>query len=147
MSAPTPFFAAAALALRAMREAGVRPHSGCGVLLALSGGADSVYLLHTLLEISRRSPLRIEAMHVEHGIRGEESRSDAAFCEELCRSLGVPLVVRSVNVPLECERTGEGIEEAARRLRYAALEEVRLERGLDYVAVAHNETDQAETVL
>ncbi len=147
MSAPTPFFAAAALADRAMRAAGVCTEKPHGVLLALSGGADSVYLLYTLLELSRRRPLRLEAMHVEHGIRGEESRSDAAFCEELCRTLGVPFTVRCVNVPREREQTGEGIEEAARRLRYGVLEAYRAERALDYIAVAHNETDQAETVL
>ena len=147
MNIPKRFFAAASVASRAMREAGIAEDLEIGILIALSGGADSVYLLHTLLALSRLRPLRLEAMHVEHGIRGRESLDDAAFCESLCLSLGIPFSVVSVDVPGEAERSGQGIEETARRLRYEALRAKRSERGLDYIAVAHNETDQAETVL
>ncbi len=147
MSAPTPFFASAAAAKKAICSVGIELSPSCGILVALSGGADSVFLLHTLAELSAHLGFRLEALHVEHGIRGEESMRDAAFCEALCASLALPLSIVRVDVPRECERTGEGVEEAARRLRYAVLEEKRAERGLDYIAVAHSETDQAETVL
>ena len=147
MSASTPFFAYAAAAERTAVSVGVNLSASNGVLVALSGGADSVFLLHTLFELSARLGFRLEALHVEHGIRGEESMRDADFCKSLCGSLSVPISVVHVDVPVECKATGEGIEEAARRLRYTALESCRAERALDYIAVAHNETDQGETVL
>ncbi|HPF87699.1 MAG TPA: ATP-binding protein, partial [Candidatus Limiplasma sp.] len=60
------------------------------VLVALSGGADSVALLHTMLALRKRYGLTVCAAHVEHGLRGEESLADAAFCEALCKEHQVP---------------------------------------------------------
>lgn len=123
------------------------PSPEAGILVALSGGADSVFLLYCLSQIAASEKIKLSALHVEHGIRGEESLSDAALCRRLCAELAIPLSVVSVNVPEEAERAGEGIEECARRLRYAALEKERVRLGCDYIAVAHHADDQAETVL
>ena len=123
------------------------PSGGAGILVALSGGADSVFLLSCLSRIAESEGIRLSALHVEHGIRGEESLSDAELCRALCAELSVPLTVVSLSVPTEAEKTGEGLEECARRLRYEALEKERERLSLDYIAVAHHADDQAETVL
>ena len=123
------------------------PKGGVGILVALSGGADSVFLLSCLHRIAESESIRLSALHVEHGIRGEESLSDAELCRRLCSRLSIPLSVVSVSVPKQAKQSGEGIEECARRLRYEALERERARLGLDYIAVAHHADDQAETVL
>ncbi len=120
---------------------------GQGLLVALSGGADSVALLHLLLTLKDARSLRIEAAHVEHGIRGEESKQDLRFVRELCQQWNVPLHVRCVDAPAHARRTGQNLEQAARELRYAFLEETRAQRGLDKIVLAHHLDDQAETVL
>jgi tRNA(Ile)-lysidine synthase len=103
------------------------------VAVGLSGGVDSVVLLHAL---SRHLPLR--AVHVHHGL---SPNADAwtSFCRALCRRLGVPLTVRRVRV----RKAGKGLEAAARQARYAAFEQLPV----DAIALAHQLDDQAETVL
>ena len=118
---------------------------GMHLLVALSGGADSVALLVMLHECA--PDVRLTCAHVEHGIRGRESLDDAAFCENLCRKMNVPLHIVSVDVPAESARTGEGLETAARRLRHEALERIRVSVNADRIALAHHLNDQAETVL
>ena len=97
------------------------------VLVALSGGADSVCLLLVLNEIKRQCAdeldFALEAVHVEHGIRGAESREDARFASDLCERLNIPCHVHSVDVPQYAKSHGLGLEEAARILRYEAFEE------------------------
>lgn len=97
------------------------------VLVALSGGADSVCLLLLLNEIKRQCAdeldFALEAVHVEHGIRGAESREDARFASDLCERLNIPCHVHSVDVPQYAASHGLGLEEAARILRYEAFEE------------------------
>ena len=96
------------------------------VLVALSGGADSVCLLLVLNEIKRQCAneldFALEAVHVEHGIRGAESREDARFASDLCERLNIPCHVHSVDVPQYAASHGLGLEEAARILRYEAFE-------------------------
>ena len=125
------------------------------VLVALSGGADSVCLLLLLNEIKRQCAdeldFALEAVHVEHGIRGAESREDARFASDLCERLHIPCHVHSVDVPQYAKSHGLGLEEAARILRYEAFEE-EAEQKQDnsrqaVVAVAHHMEDNAETVL
>jgi len=124
--------------------------AGERVCVAVSGGADSVALLVGMVEANTASPQNREplgvvlsAAHVNHGLRGAESDGDEGFVRELCATLGVPLTVFSVDMAERRAETGEGLEEAARELRYAAL------RGLevDVVATAHTLDDQAETVV
>ena len=97
------------------------------VLVALSGGADSVCLLLLLNEIKRQCTdeldFALEAVHVEHGIRGAESREDERFASDLCERLNIPCHVHSVDVPQYAASHGLGLEEAARILRYEAFEE------------------------
>ena len=117
------------------------------ILVGLSGGADSVFLLSALARLAPSRGISLFALHVEHGIRGDESLSDATLCRSICDRLGIALTVVSLDVPNEAKRAGEGIEECARRLRYDALEREREKLGCDYIAVAHHAGDQAETVL
>ena len=121
--------------------------SGMHVLAGVSGGADSVCLLMALLEFQRECPFTVTVVHVEHGIRGEESCGDADFVQKLCAELGVDCRVEHVDAPGEAKKQGFSLEEAARILRYQVFEQVRAETGADVIAVAHNEDDQAETVL
>ena len=133
---------------RLLARSGVTLSPSDGILVAYSGGADSTFLLRTLLSLSRKIGFPLAALHVEHGIRGEESRSDAAFCRETVEKLGLPITVVSVDVPATCEKTGESVETAARRLRYDALQKGLLDLpGFRYIATAHNRDDAAETLL
>ena len=106
---------------------------GKDVAVALSGGVDSVVLLHAL---SRQ--LAVRAAHVHHGLSPNAERW-AKFCRAYCRSLGVPLTVKRVRVA----KGGKGLEAAAREARYAALGRLPVEA----IALAHQLDDQAETVL
>ena len=107
--------------------------SGKSVAVALSGGVDSVVLLHRL-----KDEPGLRAIHVHHGL-SPNADAWAAFCRRLCKRWGVPLVIKKVKV---AER-GEGLEAAARRARYEAFSKVKTER----IALAHHLDDQAETVL
>jgi len=105
------------------------------VAVGLSGGVDSVVLLHLL---SQNREIRLQAFHVHHGL-SPNADSWAKFCVAFCKSLDVPLVVRKVSV----RRAGKGLEAAAREARYAAFAKAKA----DCLALAHNLDDQAETVL
>ena len=124
---------------------------GSCVIAALSGGADSVCMLLLLKKLSRELDFTLEAVHVEHGIRGEESRKDAEFAMNLCKKLDITCHMHPVDVPVYAKRTGLGLEEAARILRYAAFEEEAGKHKADgqtvSVAVAHHQEDNAETVI
>jgi tRNA(Ile)-lysidine synthase len=120
---------------------------GRHVLAALSGGADSVALLHILCRARDEGILRLTAAHYEHGIRGKDSLDDAEFCRELCRKLDVPFIMGRASVPEIARRTGEGLETCARRLRHAFLNETADIMGAELIALAHHMDDQAETVL
>ncbi|MCD7823043.1 MAG: tRNA lysidine(34) synthetase TilS [Oscillospiraceae bacterium] len=110
------------------------------VLVALSGGADSVSLLVALKELG----YQVFAVHVNHHLRGEESDRDEAFCKSLCERLGVDLFVEHVDVVSYCEKTGKSVEESARILRYVALNKHAC--GCK-IATAHNLDDCFETTL
>lgn len=120
--------------------------AGDRVVAGVSGGADSVCLLLVLHALQEKMDFSLEVVHVEHGIRGEESIKDAEFVEELCRRFQVPCHKVSVDVPAYCKRTGLGTEEAARILRYEIFAEYALEQGAK-IALAHHMEDNAETIL
>jgi len=114
----------------------------------VSGGVDSVVLLHALNEVNRRRKLglTLHAAHVDHGLRAR-TVADAAWVRRLSESMRIPIVIRRVEVPKRMKRVGGSLEDMARRTRYAALEEMATDVGAACVAVGHHADDQAETVL
>lgn len=113
------------------------------LLLALSGGADSAALLDMLC----RSGCIVECAHLNHMIRGDAADRDEAFCKALAESRGLVFHSARVDVPRSAHEHGEGIEAAARRERYAFLENVMRERGIRILITAHNADDNLETML
>lgn len=113
------------------------------ILCAVSGGADSMCLLHLL----HSEGTEVTAAHFEHGIRGEESVRDMAFVESFCKEQGIPFVCGRADVPAYAAENTMGLEEAARKLRYEFLEQMRRELGLELIATAHNADDNAETLV
>lgn len=113
------------------------------ILVALSGGADSVALLMVLTHLG----YRCEAAHCNFRLRGEESDRDEAFVRDLCAHRGVRLHVTSFNTKDYAREHGVSIEMAARDLRYAYFERLRREEGFDKIAVAHHRNDNVETLL
>lgn len=130
--------------LAALRQMQVRG----GVLVALSGGADSVCLLDLFCEAQKSGdfPYRIAAAHLNHALRGEESDRDEAFCQALCARYGIPLYCKRVDV--RALAVGKSIEEAARDARYAFFAEtLGAHDPLSYVVTAHHAGDFCETML
>jgi tRNA(Ile)-lysidine synthase len=117
--------------------------SGASVLVAVSGGPDSVALLHRLRQLN--AP--IEAAHLNHQFRGDESDGDADFVATLCESLGIHLTTTAIDVPSLTKAMSVSAQQAARVARYDFLERVRADRGLDLIATAHNLDDRIETIL
>lgn len=117
------------------------------VLVALSGGADSVALLALLRAYAAQygTPLRIA--HVNHGIRGEEAIRDRDFCVSLARAWDIPISVLDADVPRLCRERGGGTEEVAREVRYEFFARVMAEYDIPLLATAHHADDQLETVL
>ena len=131
-------------------EEGMEEPLSRGVLLAVSGGADSVLLFHLLREYTQARGIPFAAAHIHHGLRGEEADRDAAFCAALAESFGVRFFLVHEDVPayLQGEGRGMGTEAAARTLRYAALERLLAENPVYGVcATAHHATDNLETIL
>ncbi|MBQ9851996.1 MAG: tRNA lysidine(34) synthetase TilS [Ruminiclostridium sp.] len=120
---------------------------GCTVLCALSGGADSMALVSGLLALAEERSLTVLAAHYDHQLRGEESRRDADFVRSWCAARGIPLTMGTGDVAARAAQTGKGIEETARAMRYAFLEETAQALGAHAIATAHNADDNAETVL
>ena len=119
---------------------------GRRILIALSGGADSVALTVLLHRAREAYGLTLRAAHLDHGIR-PESAEDAAFCRALCEGLDIPFIMKRVDVPAQAEARHVGIETLARELRYDWLRQSRAETQSDCIALAHHMDDQAETVL
>ncbi len=117
------------------------------VIVAVSGGPDSVALLHVLNSIKHLYGIDLHAAHFEHGIRGKESIEDMEFVKSLCGELGVALTVESGDVPSYARSEGLSLEHASRKLRYEFLERVMNERSAQRIATGHNANDQAETIL
>lgn len=109
------------------------------VLVGLSGGADSVALLVCLKKLG----YNVSAMHINHNLRGCESDRDEQFCIELCKNLGIPLTVKSVDVKGYCRENKLGIEQGARELRYKSFASA----GADKICTAHTLSDSVETMI
>jgi tRNA(Ile)-lysidine synthase len=132
---------------RLTREAERLKLSGAGVLVGVSGGADSVSLLRGLHSLAEQSQLRIVSAHLNHAMRPVAADDDAAWITELCGRLAVPIVVETVDVPVYATEQRLNIEEAARSVRYEFFVRSARARGCTHVAIAHTEDDQVETVL
>lgn len=120
---------------------------GARVLCAVSGGADSMCLLQLLHGLEEERGIRVFAAHFEHGLRGEESLRDMAFVENWCRAHDIPCLAERGDTRALAEKEHLGLEEAARKLRYAFLERAADHFGCDRIATAHTADDNAETVL
>ena len=117
-----------------------------GVLLALSGGPDSMALLDALLPVCAERGIPLQAACVDHGLR-PESAEEVRFVAAYCASVGVVCHERRVDVEKEARAHGEGVEAAGRRARYDFFQCVMQKEGLNCLALAHHMDDQAETVL
>ena len=136
---------AAALAAFADRH-GMLP-CGSRVLVALSGGRDSMALLTALEELAPLRALTLSAAHYDHGLRGAESRRDRDFVQDWCRTRGIPLTVGAGDVAARARQARRGIEETARAMRYDFLRQAARAAGADRIATAHNADDDLETIL
>lgn len=116
------------------------------LLLAVSGGADSVALLRGCLELRNSLP-NLHIAHLNHQLRGDASRVDAEWVRDLCDRLHIAVTVGEIDVAAESTAAGIGIEEAARAARYRFLCETAVQNGCTHIAVAHTADDQAETIL
>ena len=117
------------------------------ILCAVSGGADSMCLLHWLNGLCEERNITLFAAHFEHGLRGSESERDAEFTKQHCEEISVPIIVGHGNVASFADNNHIGLEEAARILRYRFLEETADTLHCDSIATAHNADDNAETIL
>jgi len=119
-----------------------------GVLLAVSGGADSMALLNGVLALAQKTGIQqLEVAHLNHGLRGAESDEDAEFVREACRTAGVSCVVEALSAQALRADSRGSLEESARTARYDFLQRTALARNLPLIATAHHQQDQAETLL
>lgn len=119
--------------------------AGRKVLAAFSGGKDSCALLHWLYINSQRLKIAFGACHVNHMIRGENADRDEAFCRAFCEKRGIDFYAEKRNVPELASKQGQGLEHAARKLRYEALEAAAERGGFELILTAHTRDDMAET--
>ena len=133
---------------RQIRDA-LREHSlkGKRLLVAVSGGPDSLALLHALWRLRGEYGLQLVGAHLNHRLRGAESDADAEFAGDTFERLGIPFTVGGADVAGYRRRHRLSLEDAARRVRYSFLADVAAEHGADAIALGHTADDQAETVL
>lgn len=129
--------------IQCLSACGVKPQQK--ILAAVSGGGDSVALLHLLCQALPAG--QVAAAHFHHGIRGKSADEDAALVEELCRKWNVQLILERGDVPTLAQQRHIGLEEAARLARYDFLFRAKARCGAQWIVTAHHGDDQAETVL
>ena len=117
------------------------------VAVGVSGGADSVCLLHVLAELAPQLDIRLSILHLDHMLRGEESRRDAEFVRELGAEMGLFVQIEQADVARLAAETGDNLEQAARRARYEFFGRFLASGEVDRIALGHTRSDQAETVL
>lgn len=117
--------------------------NGDSVVIGVSGGADSMCLLFLLYGFREEMDLKLSVIHIEHGIRGKESKADADFVKQECEKLQIPVKIIETDAPALAKENGQSVEEAGREVRYDAFSKA----GTDRIAVAHHENDEAETLL
>ena len=121
--------------------------SGDVVAVALSGGKDSVCLLHLLLSLREELNITVKAVHVDHSIRGKDSEDDANFVKNYCEKLGVLVKVFTVDAPLYSKQNNLSLEQGARALRYGVFKSVLDSGFATKIATAHHKNDNYESLL
>ena len=135
-------------AVKAIDDYSMREKMRSGVILGFSGGADSLALLLFLIKYKNcEFDFPLLAVHINHMIRGEEADADERFAHDICERIGVPFVSFKINVPKLAIENKLGTEEAARNARYEKFRQLAFEYGYTSIAVAHNATDNLETVI
>lgn len=122
-------------------------NDGDAVLVALSGGADSVCLLDALCRLRKELGITVGAAHLNHMIRGREADRDEAYAAEICTKLGISFYAERIDVPDLSKREGISEEAAGRKARYDFFERLCKAHGFNKIATAHNRNDKAETVI
>lgn len=117
------------------------------ILIALSGGPDSIFVLHFFNKFRKKFKIEISAVHVNHLLRGKESDRDEIFCKVVCKELNVPFYSYKKNIKALARKKSLSIELAAREIRYSVFEKIVSSVGIDKIVTAHNSDDNAETVL
>ncbi|MEE8442226.1 MAG: tRNA lysidine(34) synthetase TilS, partial [Dehalococcoidia bacterium] len=130
-----------------LRTAELLQPSGCDIVVAVSGGPDSLTLLGLLRTLAQEHPLRLHVAHLNHGLRGSESDEDARYVHETCHRLDVPFTIEEADVAEFRARHRLSWEAAAREVRYGFLSRVAATVGASAVVLGHTADDQAETVL
>jgi tRNA(Ile)-lysidine synthase len=129
----------------------IKKHSmanpGEKVLVAVSGGPDSVCLLHVLHALSRELDVTLHVAHLDHMFRGKESADEALFVRGLANTLDLPATIEQSDVPAFCRDRGLSSQAGAREVRYAFFARVAQTIGAARIATGHTATDQAETLL
>lgn len=120
---------------------------GDRLLVAVSGGPDSLCLLHVLCRLQDRLGLALHVAHLDHGLRGSESAADAQFVCETCRQWGIAATVETADVAGYRRQEHLSLEDAARRLRYAFLARAAISAGARVIAAGHTADDQVETIV
>lgn len=120
---------------------------GDSIIVGVSGGPDSISLLHVLHSIRDKYSIHIHAAHLNHMLRGKESDLDTEYVKFFCSKLGIPCSVKYVDINKLSAETGMSTEEAGRKARYEFFSDLAKEIGATKIALAHNMNDQAETIL
>ncbi len=121
--------------------------AGDRIIIALSGGVDSVVLFELFYCIQKEHDIVLHAVHFNHQLRGEESDSDETFVKKICKEKKIPLVIERFDVGGYCKKNKLSIETGARECRYAFFRKTAEQLNFHYVATAHNADDNAETIL
>ncbi len=120
---------------------------GDSIVAGVSGGPDSMCMLHILIRIKDEYNLSIFAAHLNHQFRGKEADEDALYVKNICNAWGIPAFIKVFDVPAYAKETGLSSEEAGREIRYKLYDEVVKKVGAQKIAVAHNMNDHIETIL
>lgn len=121
--------------------------SGDKILIALSGGPDSVFLFHFLNKFKKKYKIELGAVHINHLLRGEDSDRDELFCKTICDELSIPFYQLRKNIKSYAKKNKMSLEVAGRKVRYDFFEKISKANGYDKIATAHNADDNTETVF